>query len=182
MSDTSETIQGWSSDIEELCGNIQHNATVMSGLHKQRYLDLSHKQVYFKLPIIILSSINSIFSVGLGVYMAQEAVSTTNCLISLLCGIISSIELYFQIQKGIESELTSYRAYYLLSVKINNVLKLKPEHRKETSGSDFLTEVENSYCALFENSNVNRWDMNDKLLSRLPNRIEVSLANPVRLP
>lgn len=181
MSDT-DTIQGWSQDIEELCANIQYNAAVMSETHKKRYLDLSHRQIYFKLPIIILSSINSIFSVGLGIYMAQEVVSTTNCLISLMCGIISSIELYFQIQKGIETELTSYRAFYLLSVKINNTLKLKPEHRKETSGSDFLTEVENTYTALFENSNVTRVEVNDKLLTRLPSRIEVSLANPIRLP
>ena len=180
MSDTGETFQGWSQDIEDLCSQIQYNATTMSNLHREKYLELSHRQIYFKLPIIILSSINSIFSVGLSVYMSQEIVSTTNCLISLTCGIISSIELYFQIQKGIETELTSYRAYYLLAVKIGNCLKLKPEHRKETSGSDFLTEIENTYNALFESSNVMNKTIRDRLLSKIPNKIEVVLSNPIR--
>ena len=91
MSETNDTFQGWSEDIEDLCSQIQYNATIMSNLHREKYLELSHQQIYFKLPIIILSSFNSIFSVGLVTYMSQEIVSTTNCLLSLTCGIISSI-------------------------------------------------------------------------------------------
>jgi len=149
-----DTLDGWSDDVELVFKNIDHNVIEFSRLHKLHYLQLSHQQIYYRIQIIVFSSINSIFSVGLSAYVDQSIVSTTNCIISLICGIVSSVELYFQLTKRIECELLSYREYYLLSTKINTCLKLDRQHRRETSGIDFLTEVENKYNTLFEASNV----------------------------
>jgi hypothetical protein len=162
----SMTVEGWSDDVELVCKNIEHNAIELSRLHKKHYLHLSNQQIFYRIPIIVLSSINSIFSVGLSVYVDQSIVSTTNCIISLFCGIISSVELYFQLTKRIETELLSYREYYLLSTKINSCLKLDREHRMETSGIDFLREIENKYNTLFEASNVLIEDYTDELQLR----------------
>lgn len=157
------TIDGWSDDVELVCKNIAHNAIELSKLHKKYYLKMTHQQIYYRIPIIVLSSINSIFSVGLSAYVAQPIVSTTNCIISLFCGILSSVELYFQLTKRIETELLTHREYYLLSIKIQSCLKLDREHRKETSGIDFLTEIENKYNTLFEASNILPDDYIDEL-------------------
>jgi hypothetical protein len=162
-----ETVEGWSDDVELVCRNIEHNAIELSRLHKRHYLRLSHQQIYYRIPIIVLSSLNSIFSVGLSAYVAQPIVSTTNCIMSLICGIISSVELYFQLTKRIETELISYREYYLLSTRINSCLKLERDHRRETSGTDFLTEVQNKYNTLFEASNVLIDDYTDELQLRI---------------
>ena len=83
MADNS-TVEGWSDDVELVCKNIEHNAIELSKLHKKHYLQLSHQQIYYRIPIIVLSSLNSIFSVGLVTYVAQPVVSTTNCVISLI--------------------------------------------------------------------------------------------------
>lgn len=158
-----DTVEGWSDDVELVCRNIEHNAIELSRLHKKHYLRLSHQQIFYRIPIIVLSSINSIFSVGLSAYVEQPIVSTTNCIISLFCGIISSVELYFQLTKRIETELLSYREYYLLSTKINSCMKLDRTHRMETSGIDFLREIENKYNTLFEASNVLMDEYTDEL-------------------
>lgn len=163
----SVTVEGWSDDVELVCKNIEHNAIELSKLHKKHYLQLSHQQIFYRIPIIVLSSLNSIFSVGLQIYVAQPVVSTTNCILSLVCGIISSVELYFQLTKRIENELISYREFYLLSTKINSCLKLEREHRMETSGIDFLRTIENQYNTLFESSNVLQYDFNDELQLRV---------------
>jgi hypothetical protein len=161
-----ETVEGWSDDVELVCRNIEHNAIELSHIHKRYYLSLSHQQIYYRIPIIVLSSLNSIAAVGMVAFASQNVVSSTNCIISLMCGIISSVELYFQLTKRIETELLTYREYYLLSTRINACLKLDREHRKETSGIDFLTEVQNKYNTLFEASNVLPDDYTDELQLR----------------
>jgi hypothetical protein len=60
--------------------------------------------------------------------------------------------------------LTSYRAYYLLGIKINNCLKLDREHRTESNGVQFLIEIENEYKTLFNDSLVNNREIEDALL------------------
>jgi hypothetical protein len=157
--------EGWSDDIETLLKDIEFNSGILSQIHKENYLVLHEYIKYFKLPIIVLSSVNSIFSVGLSTYLEQQLVSSINCLISLICGIISSIELYLGLQKKIENELLSYRDYYLLSIKINNCLKLKREHRTEPNGQLFLTDITNEYTGLFESSEIHSQNFRDRLIS-----------------
>ena len=162
---STETQNGWSDDIETLLRDIEYNSGILSQIHKENYLSLHEYIKYFKLPIIVLSSVNSIFSVGLSVYIQQTLVSSINCLISLICGIITSIELYLGLQKKIENELLSYRNYYLLSIKINNCLKIKREHRSEQNGQLFLTDITNEYTGLFESSEIHSQNFRDRLIS-----------------
>ena len=87
-------------DIENILDRIRRNSVQLNYAHKQKYEKLKNKLVYFRLPTICLSAINSVFSVGLSSYMPQQQVSVINCLISLVCGIIVSVELYLQIEKA----------------------------------------------------------------------------------
>lgn len=166
--DSNESLLGWSDDIERLCKDIERNCSKLSAIHKEQYLALHTQSKYFKIPIIIMSSCNSIFAVGLNAYLNQNLVSSVNCLLSLISAIICSIELYIGLQKRIETELFSYRSYYLLSVKINNCLKLEREHRKNLSGCDFLTEIETEYKQLFTDSLISNQTINDKLIGEIP--------------
>jgi len=89
----------WNDSIESVLDNIRTNCITLSKLHKQRYFELQSTLKYYRLPVIILNGINSIFAVGLQPYINQGTISLTNSLIALTCGIIGSIELYFGIQK-----------------------------------------------------------------------------------
>lgn len=154
----------WSSDIERILEEINYNCTIMSDYHKKIYLVLIGQLIYFRVPLIVLSSINSILAIGLSSFInSQTVVSGINSVISLMCAVISSVELFLQIQKRSEVELLSHREYYLLGVKISSMLKLHRK-RRQTTGLVFLNSIIADYTSLYEASNVNNHDLNDKLI------------------
>lgn len=153
----------WTNDQEEVLKNISHNAGLMSEEHKSKYKELVASLSYYKIPIIILSSLNGIFSVGLNTYMKQEIVSTITCLISFLVSSISSVELFLSIQRRSDQEIMSYKQFYALSVKINTTLVLHKKHR-QGDGDTFLTQVLGEYNSLFESACVNGLGQNDRLI------------------
>lgn len=179
MSDTDDTVQGWSTDIETLCLDIQHNTSRLADIHKQNYLILINQIKYFKVPVIVISTFNSVFAIGLIAYVSQSTVSTVNCVMSMICSIITSIELYLNLQKRIDVELTSYRSYYMLSVKIANTLHLEREHRQVKDGTSFLLEVENEYKQLFSEANVHQQVLDDNLI-KINSKLNINVSdNPI---
>jgi hypothetical protein len=69
-----------------------------------------------------------------------------------------------QIQKKLEVELSSYQGYYLLGTKISATLKLERTHR-EVEGLTFLNKMISEYNNLFEQSNVGKLNIDDKLVA-----------------
>lgn len=163
--ESDHTISGWSSDIELLLSNIRDTSAIMSRDHKKKYVKLKGQLIYYRIPLIVIGSINSVFAVGLNAYIQQDIVSTLNCLLSLICAMITSVELFLQIHKRSEIELMSYQKFYLLSLQINNCLKLKPQHRPEKDGRMYLSSVEAEYESLFNMSNINKYLDDDDLVS-----------------
>ena len=154
----------WSRDLELRLEAIQDNSAQQAQISKQQYLDLVYIQKFFKIPVIVLSGINSVFAVGLNAYTSQSAVSIINCLLAFVCATIGSIELYLNISKKIEVSLNSFQSFYLLSIKINNTLKLDREHRNELDGRKFLSDCLNEYEQLFSQNNVSPENINDRLV------------------
>jgi hypothetical protein len=161
---TTSTEEHWSEDIEGILEDIRSNSEILAKHHKIEYMKLQSQLVYFRVPLIIISALNSVFSVGLNAYIEQTTVSTVNCLLSLTCACISSVELFLQIQKRLEVELNSYHGYYLLGTKISAMLKLKPS-RREVEGSTFLNSTINDYNNLFEQSCVSGGEFTDLLVA-----------------
>ena len=154
----------WSNDIELVLTNILDNTKRLQLIHKNNYLILRHYLFMIRLPIIVLSSINSVLSVGLSSFVNQSITSSTNCIISLICGLLGSLELFIGIQSKSDKEFETYQHLKLLAIKISHTLKLEPAHR-ETSGQLFLKEVMNQYHTIFENSLVNPAEIEDELLT-----------------
>lgn len=145
----------WSEDIEKILENIRLNSIILSTYHKDRYYHYKGHLKYFKLPLIVLSSITSIASVGMTPYMEQGDISLLTCLLSLVSAILASIELYLGIQKNMEQELIASRNFLLLAYSIYKVLNLQVEHRIE-KGRLFLDETYNEYIKLVENANLTK--------------------------
>ena len=161
----------WTTDIEFVLENIRVNCVVLAKEHKRQYFIFKDILQYFRLPLIIISGINSIISVGLQPYVTQSIISMVTCLLALICSIIGSIELYLAIQKSMENELNSQRDYYLMSVDIYKTLALSREHRP-VPAKDYLEKQYNSYCKLIENSNTIMKRLDDRL-APLPNSIKL---------
>jgi hypothetical protein len=152
----------WSEDIENILEAIRVNSVILSKEHKKQYFDLKDTLKYYRLPVIVLSGINSIVSVGLQPYWTQGMISMMTCLLALCCSIIGSVELYLAIQKSMESELISQRDYYLLAVEIYKNLALMREHRP-IPAKEYLTKCYNVYTKLIENSDTLYKKIEDKL-------------------
>jgi hypothetical protein len=156
MDDTTSvdsTEASWTEDIEEVLRNVNENADYLQEEHRRQYLFLKCQLYYYRIPIILFSSINSVFSVGLSTYISQQTTSLVNCLISLLCACISAIELFIGIHKGMENSLAAYHGYKLLTIKISTCLKLSRKNR-ELAGVPFMKEILAEYNNLLETSMV----------------------------
>ena len=152
----------WTTDIEGVLESIRINCVILSNEHKKRYFQLKDTLQYFRLPVIILSGINSIVSVGLQNYLEQQTISMMTCLLALVCSIIGSIELYLAIQKSMELELLSSKEYYLLGIDIYKTLSLHALIRP-IPAKEYLERNYEQYCKLTENSLLIVKKLEDKL-------------------
>ena len=143
----------WNDDMETILENIRINCIILTKYHKERYYEYKSQLKYFKLPLIILSSITSVVSVGMNDYLAQNTISMTTCLLSLFSAIIASIELYLGIQKNMEIEMNACRSFQLLGYDIYKTLSLNREHRLE-NGKVFLDNTYKSYTEYVKTANI----------------------------
>jgi hypothetical protein len=162
--DSDMTVATWSRDIETVLDQLLENTNRLQEVHRVNYLKLKSQLVYFRIPMIVLSSLNSVFSVGLSAYMQQNLVSTINCLISLVCACISSVELFLNIHKNMEITLQSYHGYKLLGIRISSTRKLDREHRDKNAIA-FMNDCVSEYKKLLEQSIVTIADLDDSLLN-----------------
>jgi len=152
----------WTEDIELLLTYIFENSVIMNELHKKRFLFFKGQLKYYRIPIIILSGFNSVLSVGLSKFVNQDLVSVITCLVSLVCGIVGSIELFLSIQSNMENELNVSKEYYLLAIDIQKVLILARDNRPPNA-KEILEEKFQQYHKLFEASQIIDKKIKDRL-------------------
>lgn len=162
--DYNDEEESWTEDIEMIINNIRSNCVILSEYHKDEYIRLKSFLKYFRIPTIILAGFNSVISVGLQPYCDQKFISVINCILSLICGIITSMELYLSIQSSLENELITSKEYHILGLDIYKILTLHKDNRN-IKGSIFLESVFNTYEKLIEKSSVLNKKINDKLLN-----------------
>ena len=160
----------WSNDIEQLLEEIRQNSINLSNSHKNSYFFYKRTSKYFRLPTIILSSINGVASVGLSAYLDQQHISGLVCLLSVVIGIINSIELFLKVTDNIEREREMSKEFYTLSIDIYKILQLERQNR-QISGLNYLEKKYNTYQKLYEQSNLIQNQLNDKL-TQLPKKIK----------
>jgi hypothetical protein len=165
----------WTSDKENVLECIRQNAVLMSNYHKKRFLYYKNQLKYYRIPLIIISGINSVVSVGMVDYLAQGVISGITCLLSLICSIIGSIELFLNISAGMEQELNSSKDFYLLSVDIFKILSLTRENRPPNA-SHYLEEKYSCYTKLIESSQVVNRRLRDSL-APLPVSLSVKISS-----
>jgi hypothetical protein len=141
----------WSDRIEHILDMVRLNCVHLSEYHNYKYQLYKNRLSYFRVPLIVLSAVNAYIAIGLNTYVKQSVISTTNGVISLFCGIITSIELFLNIQKRMENELLSHKQFYLLSVQIFKIISIDRSKRK-MDGKTFLDNQFSEYEKLIQNS------------------------------
>ena len=171
----------WSDGTLNVLDAIRLNSVRLSAHHKKRYYKYKGYSKYFKIPLILLSGINSVASVGLQTYIEQVAISGITCVISLLCAIITSIELYLGIQKTMENELLASKEFYLLAVDIHKIQTLEPSQRLVNPRA-YLDDKYKTYCKLIENSDLLHSRMHDNLAPISPPSYPHDSSSPPSSP
>jgi len=152
----------WTEDIEYILECIRENSVVLHLEHKKEYFKNKNSLKYYRIPIIILSAISSISSVGLTEYLNQEYISLITCFLSLICSIIGSVELFLGVQKRMEIELAGLKNFYLLSIEIQKVLSMEKEIRPMPA-KEYLETQYNTYVKLYDNTDILIKNIGDKL-------------------
>ena len=83
----------WTQEGEELLEKLRINCINLSEYHRKKYYYYKGYSKYFRIPILILSSLNATTSVGLQTFVEQKWISLTNCVLGMCIGTITAIEL-----------------------------------------------------------------------------------------
>ena len=134
----------WCENIERVLDRLRRNCTQLSSYHNYKYQYCKKNVVWFRIPIIILSGINTFISVGISDHVPQNIVSIATSIVSLICGIITSVEMLMKYQDKMENELDAHRSYYKLSIDIYKMISVDRKFRK-SGGKDFLEEKFGEY-------------------------------------
>lgn len=158
----SENSSNWTKNIEAILDSIRLNCLTLEKHHKKLYFNVKNIVIYFKLPIIFLSSINAISAVAFTEYLDQKYISATNCGLSFIIGLMTSISLYLKIEDKLESELMASKEYHKLALEIYKTLSLEPDNRA-IDGDQFLNDCYNEYVKLYEKTNLLQNEYEDNL-------------------
>lgn len=169
----------WTEDVENILEKMRINSVNLNEYHRQRYYHYKSFLKYFRLPLIIISAFNSVAAVSLQPYMNQSVISVINCLLSMICGIITSIELYLSIQNNMENELSASKDFYILAIDIFKTLNLNRENRIGSPRS-YLDEKYSQYTKLIETSNLLIERMKDALAPTPPKLFDLDgMSSPL---
>ncbi len=166
-------------DIECILENIRLNCVMLNEYHRKNFLKLSQSITYYRIPVLLLSSIASVWSITGTSFLDQHTVSLINCLLGLTAGFITSIELHMRLDQQIKMSEELSRKFYAIGADIFKTLSLKDENR-EVKGKQYLTEIFSDYIKLVEKSNILDKKLKDQLLP-LPTKLEHSLESSNRL-
>lgn len=152
-----------SNDIEGVLDKIRENSNLLANYHRKRYLTLKARLKFYRIPIIVISALNSVGAVSLQGFLDQTFISLINMFLSLIVGVIGSIEMFYQITKQLEVELIGSKEFYILSCDIYKWLSLSTENRVGTP-KEFLNESYTRYIKLIETSITLKKRVEDKLM------------------
>lgn len=169
---------GWSVEVEDLLERLRVNSVALSEYHRRNFYTFKSYAKYFRIPIIVLSIINSTAAVGLvSVGVQQIIVSGLSCLIGMVISIISAIELYLNIEKSMDNEMQQSKHFYTLAIEIYKALKLTREERGE-NGKEYMNKKYALYTKYKETSDLMKQKIKHDTLARIPSNLTKDASTP----
>lgn len=175
-----ETVNDWTKEVEDILERLRQNSVSLSEYHRKRFYEYKSYAKYFRIPIILLSILNSTAAVGLvQVGVDQIIVSGISCLIGMLITMISSIEIYLSIEKSMDGEMQQSRDFYSLAIDIFKTLRLKRVDRGE-NGKEYMNKKYGLYAKYKETSDLMKQKLKHDNLAKIPPHME--MMGPSRTP
>ncbi len=143
----------WNDEVISLLDKIRINSYTLSEKHRRRYVKFTSLSKYFDLPVIVCSVFSSSFASLGSVPMDKSQMITTS--ISMFIAVITSIKLYLNLSSNINDEISLSKEFYILSVSIFKMMRLREEDR-HINALEFLNTCYNQYIKLIEQSSLLR--------------------------
>lgn len=168
--------QNFTPDVESVLENIRINCALLTEHHRREFLALNSSIKYYRIPVLLLSSIASVWSVSGTTFFQQDVVSFASCMMGLIAGTVTSIELFQKIDEKMKlSEELSHK-FYVISADIYKTLSLRDDNRG-TTGKEYLCEVFSDYLKLIEKSDILTKRLKDQLIPLPLPLIERNITN-----
>uniref|UniRef100_A0A2V0RBH3 SMODS and SLOG-associating 2TM effector domain-containing protein n=1 Tax=viral metagenome TaxID=1070528 RepID=A0A2V0RBH3_9ZZZZ len=145
--------------------------------YKKRYERARKQLSYYKVPIIVLSSVNSVFSVGAERYFERHVIAAVTCILALTVGVVQALQIFFQVDERRENYLTTCRDMRRLHLKIMGTLNLERPQRA-CSADKFMAEIQAEYLEIIDKAVVIHTRKRDPMFGRLT----MSAAGELDLP
>ena len=166
----------WTQEVEDILEKLRVNCVNLCEYHRRRYFHYKSYGKYFRIPIIVLASINSTASVGLQPLLDQTIVSGITCIIGMIMGIMGSIELYMGIQASMDLELKQSKEFYALAIDIYKTLAVGKGDRGEP-GIAYLNKKYNQYAKICEQSNLLKRELKIDMLAHIKHSLKDRTPN-----
>ena len=171
----------FTNDVEGVLENIRINSAILHDFHRKQFISLNGKIKYYRIPVLIFSSIASVWAVSADSFLPQEQVSLTSSALGLIASLITSIELFEKIDEKMKLAEELSHKFYTMSVEIFKMLSLYDKNRG-VSGKEYLSQVFSEYVKMVEKSDLTSKKLKDKLMP-LPQPLhELSLIVPPNTP
>ena len=169
----------WGPHIDSLLDKIRLNCVQLTNRHIKNHLYYKGASSYFEIPTIILSVFAGSFAVGSDPFLDQEVISVTNCVISMIITILTSVKLYMKIAESASAEQELAISFKSIALDIFKTLSL-PEEKRGIDGMVYLNKVYGKYINLVENSAVlNQMNKRDQLLVIDPRMLKSNDDNSI---
>lgn len=168
-------------DIEGVLENIRINSAMLHDFHRKQFIQLNGKIKYYRIPVLIFSSIASVWAIAGSTFLQQEVVSLISSGLGLIAGTITSIELFEKIDEKMKlAEELSHR-FYTMSVDIFKMLSLYDKNRG-VNGKEYLSQVFSEYIKMVERSDLTGKKLKDKLMPLPQPIMNLTLQVPPNTP
>lgn len=139
----------WSSALETVLKHEGEKCLCLSWLHNQAQQIASKKANALQIPVIILSTLSGTASVGQDMFRGFEYASLIIGLVSILCGVLNTLNSYFAFSKAAEGHRISslhYNKVYqfiMIELALPRTERMRPEDLLKTvrSETERLQEV-----------------------------------------
>ena len=162
----------WHTEEEVFLENLQRQCEILykHTIKEHHYYDrLSGK---FNIPILVISSINSLTAVGLNAFVPQEYVSVLNAVLSAGTGVLGSIQLYLKLNEKMTKATRASIGFKRISLKISRELALARDVRT-SEGPSFVQDCFSEYNQILESSNPIEKKLEEFLTIKKPTDVSV---------
>jgi hypothetical protein len=139
----------WTDLEEDFLKKLSFQSNLYYQYYNKEYYNLSNLSRKYNIPILIISSINSLMAISMSQFMPQNIVSILNAILSATTGILGSIQLFLKINEKMSNCLIASSGFNHLSLKITKELSIE-RNLRSSDGKTFLNDAFNQFNQIMD--------------------------------